>query len=217
MMEIRSREDRCPEDVLGLIPWYPDGPLSDVERGAVETHAAACAECRDEIHALLGGLGRPVDVDVPPAARVLARVLDRIDAEEAAGVKRRRAPAAFRRSAGSRRWALAASVALAACTGAVAAITLPRFLGESAYTTAAAPQVARNSGPLVEMIPREDVSAGELRTALRRIEGELVGGPEGTLGRYRVRLPAGADAAAAAALLRAKEGGIATYAEPLHL
>jgi len=75
----------------------------------------------------------------------------------------------------------------------------------------------RAVGPLSEMIPREEVSAAELRTALRKIEGEVVGGPEGTLGRYRVRLPAGADAAAAAALLRAQEGGIASYAEALHL
>jgi hypothetical protein len=225
MLEAESQEGACPQDVLALIPWYPDGPLSDSQRGAVETHASSCATCREEIHALLGNLEPPENVDLPPAAKVLARVLDRIDRSEMAGSASRHrgmglAPArpetAARRS-GPRRLALAAALALAAGVGALATLSLPSLLGNETYRTAAAPEAVRAVGPLIEMIPREEVSAAELRTALRKIEGEVIGGPEGTLGRYRVRLPAGADAAAAAALLRAQEGGIASYAEALHL
>lgn len=225
MLEAERREGACPQDILALIPWYPDGPLSEAERGAVEAHAASCRPCREELHTLLGSLEVPDDVGAPAAARVLERALGRIEREEAGGKPGRRraasaAPArvatATRRSL-SRRLALAATLALAAGTGVLATLALPRIAGDRAYTTATAPEAVRAAGPVLEMIPREDVSVAELRAALRKIEGELIGGPAGTLGRYRVRLPAGADAAAAAEILRAEEGGIASYAEALHL
>jgi hypothetical protein len=225
MPEAGGHEPMCPQEVLALIPWYPDGALSAAERGAVEAHAAGCAACREEIHALIGSFEPAPHVNVPPAATVLARVLDRIDRAEAtgkAGARRRIGmapgrPSTTERRVAPRRLALAASLALAAGVGALATVSAGRLFGADSYQTAAGPEAVHASGPLLEMIPRDDVSAAELRTALRKIEGELVGGPAGTLGRYRVQLPAGADAAAAAAHLRAREGGIATYAEALHL
>ncbi len=232
MHEAGSHEATCPPDVLALIPWYPDGTLSASERGTVEAHAAGCTACREEIHALLGGFEAPTNVDVPPATEILSRVLDRIDQSEAAGgtgggLWRRRpgvqsirpGTAARRSSQLGQRMALAATLVLAAGIGALATLAMPRVFGQDVYRTAAAPETATAaaSGPLLEIIPRDDVSAAQLRAALRKIEGEMVGGPEGTLGRYRVRLPAGADAAAAAALLRAEDGGIASYAEALRL
>ena len=226
MPEAGSQEATCPQEVLALIPWYPDGALSAAERGAVEAHAAGCATCREEIHALLGSLEPAANVEAPPAAAVLARVLERIDQAEAAGkaLRRRRlgmAPARpttaeGRRGRSARRLTLAATLALAAGVGSLATLSAGRLFGADAYHTAAGPEAVRASGPLLEIIPRDEASAAELRAALRKIEGELIAGPEGTLGRYRVRLPAGADAAAAAARLRAEEGGIATYAEALH-
>ena len=221
MLENRSREATCPPEVLALIPWYPDGALSSAERGAVEAHAATCPACRDEIHALLGELEPEQTVEAPPAARVLARVLDRIEREEAgrhprpAAAPPRPAPAA--RRAGRGRLSIAAGLALAAGLGALAALTVPSFLGNSTYRTAVSPESLQADGPLIEMIPREEVSAAELRAALRRIEGEVIAGPLGMHGRYRVRLPAGADPAAAAASLKSEDGGIATYAEALQL
>ena len=211
----------CPSEILALIPWYPDGPLSAAERSAVEVHAASCRACRDEIHALLGGLEAPEGLAAPEATRALARALERIGSKAPARSPRAAAapprPAtAARRRALPQRLALAASLALAIAAGVIATLALPRLAGDARYVTAAAPEAVRSAGPLLEMIPREDVSAAELRAALRKIEGELVGGPAGTLGRYRVRLPAGADAAAAAAMLRAEEGGRARYAETLH-
>ena len=66
----------CPPDILELLPWYPDEGLTDAERGAVEAHAACCAECRREIHGAFGETDLPADA--PAAERVLARVFDRI-------------------------------------------------------------------------------------------------------------------------------------------
>lgn len=227
MPEAGSRETTCPPEILALIPWYPDGTLSSTERGAVEAHAAGCAACREEIRALGGTFDPPGDVEVPPAARVLARVLERIDAYEAAGrpgvrpappIAMPRPSAAARRSAWTTRpLALAATLALALAVGALAVISFPQLFGVEPYRTAAMAEETRASGPIVEIIPRDEVSAAELGAALRAVQGELVAGPMGTLGRYRVRLPDGADAAAAAAKLRAKDGGIASYAEPLPL
>jgi hypothetical protein len=233
MHEAEGHEATCPPDVLALIPWYPDGTLSVSERGTVEAHAATCTACREEIHALLGGFEAPTHIDVPPATEILSRVLDRIDQSEAAGgagrgLWRRRpgmssvgpATAARRSSQLGQRMAMAATLVLAAGIGALATLALPRVFGQTAVyraATASETAAASASGPLLEIIPRDDVSAAQLRAALRKVEGELVGGPEGTLGRYRVRLPAGADAAAAAAILRAEDGGIASYAEALRL
>lgn len=224
MQDARNHEATCPEDVLALIPWYPEGALSADERRRVDAHAVGCAACREEIHALLGPMDAPEAVEAPPATRVLARVLDRIERDEAAGRRRGPRPAAAparpstveRRSGRlGRRLALAAMLVAAVGVGALAARTLG---GPPVYhTAAAAAQATVAGGPILEMIPRDEASVAELRAALQRVEGMMVGGPEGMLGRYRVRLPAGADAAAAAALLRAEEGGIATYAEAVQL
>ncbi len=69
--------DLCPEDVLDLLPWYPDGGLSDDERGLVESHAALCSDCRAEIQSWERGPGA-LPEDAPSAERVLARVFERI-------------------------------------------------------------------------------------------------------------------------------------------
>jgi len=222
-METRIHETPCPPEVLALIPWYPDGPLSSAERGAIEAHAATCAACRDEIHAMLGEAEAPAAAEAPPAARVLARILDRIEREEAgeqpaqAGPRARPLPVLRPVARTPRRLSLAAGLALAAGLGALAAFTVSPLLGRSPYQTATSPESLQVAGPMIEMIPREEVSVAELRAALKKIDGEVIGGPVGLLGRYRVRLPAGADPTAAAAALKSEDGGIATYAEALQL
>ena len=68
-------QTRCPADVLGFIPWYPDG-LDDAQRGAVEAHAAGCSACREEI-AMLQGLSEPGAA--PDPERIYAQVLARME------------------------------------------------------------------------------------------------------------------------------------------
>jgi len=110
----------------------------------------------------------------------------------------------------------AAAAAAAFVLGAVGGAALPRLTGAPApvYQTAAAPQVAApGDGPRLDVVLREDVSVAELRRTLGALGAEVVGGPS-AVGRYRLRLPAGADATAVAAALRAEGTGIATFAEP---
>ncbi|HBZ72497.1 MAG TPA: hypothetical protein DEP35_23275 [Deltaproteobacteria bacterium] len=218
----------CPPDILELIPFYPDEGLSDAERGAVEAHAALCAECRRELRGAFGEIDLPPDA--PTAERVLAKVFERI-AERSrpeplprpeshrppptlAMPARTRAP---RRTAAFRPAALAAAAA-AVMLGLLLLAPAARRLvaGPSAiYRTAAAPPMAqRPGGPELEVVLRSDAKASQLNQALRALDAELVAGPT-ELGRYRVRLPSGADASAAAATLRAPETGVASFAEPL--
>lgn len=63
-MTREATQTHCPEDVLGWIPWYGDGSLSEAEEGAVAAHAAECAECRAEIEMIAGALFE-VDADLP--------------------------------------------------------------------------------------------------------------------------------------------------------
>jgi len=87
--------------------------------------------------------------------------------------------------------------------------------GSATYRTATAPPAAaRAAGPELEIVLRSDATASQFNAALRALDAELVAGPT-ELGRYRVRLPIGADASAAATALRAPETGVASFAEPL--
>ncbi len=77
-------QTQCPADVLGFIPWYPDG-LDETQRGAVEAHAAGCSDCRDEIAMLQGSLGlQGSDLaesgEAPDPERIYAQVLARMEA-----------------------------------------------------------------------------------------------------------------------------------------
>jgi putative zinc finger protein len=227
-MPAESLATGCPPDILELIPWYPDEGLTDAERGAVEAHAAGCVDCRREIHGAFGEIDLPADA--PAAERVLAKVFERI-AERSRPLPlskpesnqppptlsppRRAGPP--RRASWHAAWASAAAAAavilglLFLAPGAMRLLVGPT----DTYRTATAPPTAvRAAGPELEIVLRSEATASQLHTALRALDAELVAGPT-ELGRYRVRLPAGADASAAAAALRASETGVASFAEPV--
>lgn len=90
-MSREARSVRCPESVLGWIPWYGevdeggDRLLDDRKRGAVEAHAAECADCRAELD-MIAGVPFEIDVDLPDPDRVFAEITARIDAGEADGL-----------------------------------------------------------------------------------------------------------------------------------
>lgn len=228
----------CPPEILDLLPWYADDGLTGEERGIVEAHAATCAPCRREI------LDAFRDVPLPAAApspeRVLARVFETIatgsgaeaaSAAPVSGLRDVSAPAPRpapsvspraprtgpRRALRSRLPAWAAAAAAAFAIGSLGTLAALRLTGAPAavYETAAtAPQSAAPAdGPQIEIVLRPEVSVAELSRELRQLRAEIVSGPS-EVGRYQLRLPAGADAAATAALLRAEGTGIATFAEP---
>jgi anti-sigma factor RsiW len=74
-----SLVDRCPEDVLGWMPSYVDGVLSEDARQRVEAHAAVCTECRRELD-LIAGIPVELDFELPDAGRIFDGILARIGA-----------------------------------------------------------------------------------------------------------------------------------------
>jgi hypothetical protein len=214
----------CPPDILDLIPWYPDDGLSDAERGAVEAHAACCPACRREIHGAFGETDLPADA--PAAERVLALVFERIaerSRPEPDSASDRLPPPilAIPPSARApRRPSWRRPLVAAAAASALAVLLAPRVLhlfsgSPAVYHTAAAPPVeTQAAGPLLDVVLRGDVTASQLSTAFRSLGAEVVAGPT-EMGRYRLRLPAEADASVAATALRAPETGVAIFAEPV--
>jgi hypothetical protein len=219
-------ERSCPQEILDWIAWYPDEGLSAAQRGAVEAHAAACAACRREID-VVAGRGEPPG-GVRDAERLFARVLARIESETLAAaaapprVEDRRAfrtPAPARRARWSRpaaaTWAAAAALALL-FTGIGWVAGSSHFRGSGLYHTATDSLLgdAGHAGVRLDLVFRSDAGAERINTALRGLGAEIVSGPT-QLGRYRIELPPGSDAEAAAALLRAEGTGVASFAEPV--
>lgn len=223
----------CPQDVLGWIPWYPDG-LEEAQRGAVEAHAAGCEACRHEI-AFLQGQEEP-SAPAPDPERVYARVLARMESSRADGGSRHegepprdarheartpRPTRGWRRIEPVRAAALAASVLLALVAGVLLG---PLLRGERAtppvYRTASdtgAPTAADGSPDAVrlDVVFRGDARAAQIQQALRVIGARITSGPS-QLGVYRLELGARVDVAAAKKLLTGdRDGvpGVASFAE----
>ena len=91
-MSREARSIRCPESVLGWIPWYGETdeqgrPLLDArQRGSVEAHAAECSDCRAELD-MIAGAPFEIDVDLPDPDRMFDEITARIDAGEAEGLE----------------------------------------------------------------------------------------------------------------------------------
>jgi len=89
-MSREARSIRCPESVLGGIPWYGETdeqgrPLLDArQRGTVESHAAECSDCRAELDMIVVA-PFDIDVDLPDPDRMFDEITARIDAGEAEG------------------------------------------------------------------------------------------------------------------------------------
>lgn len=90
-MNREARSIRCPESVLGWIPWYGETDergerlLDERQRGAIEAHASECADCRTELD-MIAGAPYEIDVALPDPDRLFEEITARIDAGEAAGM-----------------------------------------------------------------------------------------------------------------------------------
>jgi hypothetical protein len=74
-----ARRARCPESVLGWIPWYADGGLTAREKGAVEAHAAECGDCRAELDIVAGMPWSFDGIELPDADRLFGEIRSRIE------------------------------------------------------------------------------------------------------------------------------------------
>ncbi len=207
----------CPDEILAAIPWYPS-ELDESTRGEVESHAAQCSACREEIAFVHDGA--PVEVDLENRDRVYAKLLERIEKHEGSSPRVAPLPKVEPRRRDLRMsWplALAASLALAVVSGSLGVAGSQWFEATPApvYESASAAETtpAAVDLPALEVVFRADARAEAIHSALRAIGGQIVSGPT-QLGVYRVQLAADADLNAAARMLRGEELGVATFAEP---
>lgn len=206
---------QCPDEILAAIPWYPE-ELDENTRGVVESHAAQCPACRDELLFVRDESALPADLE--HRDRVYAKLLERIEEHE--GVERSVAQLATPATHGSgfqASWpmAIAASLALALFSGGLGAASSQWFeTAPAAYQVAGEKTtVAAADLPALDVVFRADAMAETIHSALRAIGGQIVSGPT-QLGVYRVQLAENADLIAAARMLRGEELGVATFAEP---
>jgi anti-sigma factor RsiW len=175
---IRLSDER-PHEVQLLLPWYVTGQLEAADRARVETHLAACPECRaglaleqrlaDEVAAL------PVEVEhgwatllhrvQNPSRPAAAAFGDRIAALGGRGGRM------AGRAAPWLGWAAAASLA-------VALVIAPRLQTErpQAYHALAAPAAPAAASDIVTIF-RPDASERAIRQALRDAGVRLKDGP----------------------------------------
>ena len=112
--------------------------------------------------------------------------------------------------------AWAAGIGLAVLLGGVwIAHTIQVARATPIYQVAGEPTAAAlGHGVALDLVFRNDASAERINVELRGLGARIVSGPS-QLGRYRIELPEGADAEAAATLLRAEGTGVASFAEPV--
>ena len=219
----------CPQEILDWLPWYADDGLPESQRGAVEAHAAGCEACRTEI-AMLRGDAMP-ETDAPAWESAFAKVLARIEASSAENATTAKAgghlvPAPARRAPrrsstrplGSRMLARVATAAALVVVGAIGWLAHDWIVpgSQEIYRTASDAGEGAGVGNAlqVDVVFRPGIAIERINTDLRALGAVMVSGPS-EAGRYRVTLPVGSNPAAAAAMLRAEETGVATFAEPV--
>lgn len=208
----------CPPEVLDWIAWYPEGELPDGVRGTIDAHAAQCSDCREEIARMQATEAIALE-DAPDAARVFARVQERIQASEGEPLVTApgsRAPLHRPRPmwVATRRAAMAATVALALGAGLVGAGVSTLWQADGATYESVSEAEAATLGEVVELdvVFRPDVAFGRVHEVLNEVGATIASGPT-RLGVMRLHLPSGSDGKAIAEKLRGGGEGVALFAE----
>jgi putative zinc finger protein len=206
-----ARAERRHQRVVELIPWYVNGTLETAERQTVDDHVAGCARCQAELASereLAQAVQGAEAVAPSPHPAQLARLLARIDAHEAAvnaaeEVKhnRRRLAALFEPAPHRMRQLLVAE--LAAILVLAVALTWhlqPAARVETAASGGKATYITLTNGEQVVVPPgttpidllfKEDATAGRIHQILSRIKGQIISGPSPSAGYYVVAIPVG--------------------------
>lgn len=210
-----AERERLHDDVLQLLPWYHNGTLGELECARVEAHLARCPDCSDELARCRDledatAAEAEAGADWQPGERNLARVLQRIEADERPPSP---GPAARQREARTRGWwtrtPRTARWALAAQAAAIAGLALLLFAPvdpDSArfetLTSSADSTGAAEGSRHLQVVFGEDVTEVELRSLVRGVGASIVAGPSGR-GVYELALPQDASLALQLASLRA--------------
>lgn len=218
----RRKEAVCPPEVLAAIPWYPDD-LSQHERGAVDSHAAECVDCRRELEARMADPDDEAAWPAPDPDQVFTRVLAQIEIGEAETMREwARAPRRKR----AVRWlrerevnvpglatpvTAARGLSAAASFGALIAIGALFFGGQELARTPGPAVLEAPAPPRIDVVFQDELTASRMAAVLAGVQGEIVSGPTAR-GRYQIVLPHGTDPEIAAQALA--DSGAVIYAEP---
>lgn len=197
-----------------LLPWYVSGRLDEAERAQVERWLEAHPEARVQL-ALIeeeSGLAIADNERLPvPGPGALDRLMAQVASESRSRISLLARVGEWLGSLSPqmRGGLVAACLALFAVQGATIG-GLMREGGEARFTTASGETQARGPGLLVTFAP--DASMEAVVALLEEVNGRIIDGPAAG-GIYRISLPAGADASAAADLLKAR-GNVVTFVAP---
>ena len=173
-----------------LLPWYASGRLEGEDLAQVEAHLASCARCRADVEierrlqAAYSSSAASGDVE-----QGLARMRQCIGAEEANPRRRSAAAAPV-----WMRWLLAGQFAAIVL---LVVVLRPAAPPADPYRSLGAAGPGSVANALVMFRP--DATEQQMRSALRQIDAQLVGGPTAT-NAYLLQVPAAGHAAALARL-----------------
>ena len=189
-------------EILELLPWY--ATLDEERRREIDTHVGNCAECAREFAEIQAVQKKMVRIDdtPEPSAFLLQRTLARIEAHETtktASVTRwQRLLGWWRLSPAAVRGLIAAQAVLLI----VLAVGVVYFQHEvQSFYTLGGP-TGSASGVRLTLGFQPEISEEALRETLRKIGGNIVGGPS-ALGLYTVQIPKDSDPDLVLAQLRA--------------
>lgn len=179
------------EHAAALLPWLVNGTLQGDERERVERHVRVCLRCRADLteQTALRTLVRRQ----PAAGLAVDAHFDRMRARLEPQSSRR-----YRRI--SSRAMLAAAATLVLTVAGIMLWAGRYWTGDTIESPAPAYRLLSSDvadRALIDVIFAEGVREAEMRTLLAELGAEIVAGPSAGLGRYTLRIGAGAGDAAA--------------------
>ena len=199
-MSNNNTNDTEREDIESLLPWYEQGQLDAGDRKRVEDYLAAHPEVEDQISLIAEERGEAVllnEARGTPGASALDRLMDSIEAEEAANPSLASMKPALKGwmaklfgmpIPASLQWASAAAAVVIVAQGiALGVLTTSDLPQGPGYETATGPAQQAATGTFAVVQFAQDATAEQINGLLTEMGLSIVDGPKPG-GMYRVRL-----------------------------